>query len=175
MQLQGMQAIAFLLVATGNYLDTGDWPTFMIQVLVQLPSIGACSQCPRQGLAPFCHANQPDDLACHAPACCCRPVMHADSFRRVHAALKVSLCCICSGHPAGAGPADGGAGAPRLFAEAAGACRTAGRCLAGGATPHGLHLRAPAPAKLMSAASHHPVCERDVSYPRPPLRRGTSA
>ncbi|CAL5229137.1 g12409 [Coccomyxa viridis] len=40
-QLQGMQAIAFLLVATGNYLDTGDWPTFMIQVLVQLPSIVA--------------------------------------------------------------------------------------------------------------------------------------
>lgn len=38
------------------------------------------------------------------------------------AALELALCCACSGGAAGAGPADGGAGAPGLPAEAAGAC-----------------------------------------------------
>ena len=44
MQLQGMQAIAFVLVASGNYLDTGVWDTFVFQVLFQLPGTGACYQ-----------------------------------------------------------------------------------------------------------------------------------
>ena len=49
-QLQGMQVIAFLLVATGNYLDTGSRSSLMFQVLVQLPSIGAYSKIPGQDL-----------------------------------------------------------------------------------------------------------------------------
>ena len=39
-----MQAVAFLLVATGNYLNTGNWHSLVFQVLLQLPSMGACCQ-----------------------------------------------------------------------------------------------------------------------------------
>ena len=72
MQLQGMQAIVFLLVATGNYLDTGVWSTFMFQVLVQLPSIGACLKVLGKGSG-HCRASKRDSLACPVPACRCRP------------------------------------------------------------------------------------------------------
>ena len=60
-----MQAIAFLLVATGNYLDTGNRSSLMFQVLVQLPSIGASSQCPGQGLPPLlCRSRGWLSLSC---------------------------------------------------------------------------------------------------------------
>ena len=39
-----MQAIAFLLVAAGNFLDTGDRHALMLQILVQLPATGARCQ-----------------------------------------------------------------------------------------------------------------------------------
>ena len=75
-QLQGMQAIAFLLVASGNYLDTGSWPALVSQVLLQLPSIGACCQ---GSLAQACaigRAGQQEGssvLSCVLPARSCRP------------------------------------------------------------------------------------------------------
>ena len=47
MQLQGMQAIAFVMVATGNYLDTGNGAALVTQLTVYLPSIGACCRLPR--------------------------------------------------------------------------------------------------------------------------------
>ena len=41
-QLQGMQAITFVMVATGNYLDSGDRPALLTQLSIYLPSISAC-------------------------------------------------------------------------------------------------------------------------------------
>jgi len=46
-QLQGMQVIAFLMVAAGSYLETGNWSSLLTQVLLLLPSIGACCQSSR--------------------------------------------------------------------------------------------------------------------------------
>ena len=46
MQLQGMQAVAFLMVAMGNYLDTGSWTNFLMQMLVMLPGTGALTATP---------------------------------------------------------------------------------------------------------------------------------
>lgn len=45
-QLQGMQAVAFLMVAMGNYLDTGSWTSFLVQMLVMLPCTGALTATP---------------------------------------------------------------------------------------------------------------------------------
>jgi len=42
--LQGMQVIAFLMVATGSYLETGNRSSLLTQVLLLLPIIGACRQ-----------------------------------------------------------------------------------------------------------------------------------
>ena len=46
MQLQGMQAVAFLMVAVGNYLDTGNWTSFLMQMLVMLPCTGTLTATP---------------------------------------------------------------------------------------------------------------------------------
>ena len=47
MQLQGMQAIVFVMVASGNVLDTGDGTALLTQLTVYLPSIGSCCRLPR--------------------------------------------------------------------------------------------------------------------------------
>ena len=51
-QLQGMQTIAFVMVATGNYLDTGDKAALLTQLSIHLPSIGACCRLPRPDFPP---------------------------------------------------------------------------------------------------------------------------
>ncbi len=72
MQLQGMQAIAFLLVATGNFLDTGNRPALVFQVLVQLPGVGALPGLPSKG-SRHRRVWQGEGFACALPACSCRP------------------------------------------------------------------------------------------------------
>ena len=58
MQLQGMQAILFVMVATGNYLDTGDGTALLTQLTICLPSIGACCHLPRPQSPAWTHRSQ---------------------------------------------------------------------------------------------------------------------